>query len=320
MHIDRGLLGWGVFLVVLGAVPLAVAQGWLPADIRWWELWPMILVGIGLAIILRRTSWAGFGGIVVAATFGAMIGGALSGDGFPAFGVGCLGGSSGTSFTTQSGSLGSGPATVTLEMGCGDITVGVASGTAWRIEGTSDGGRAPSIDATETSLVARVPSTNAFFGARSDWNVTLPTETRLSVDVSQNAGSAELTLGGTDLERLSFTVNAGDGRIDLTDTSPSGLSGTVNGGSAKITLPSASLTGSLTVNAGSIALCAAPGTALRLQANDTITGSYDYGQHGLVKDGDTWTSPDWDTAETRITLTTTANAGSFTLDPGEGCK
>jgi hypothetical protein len=319
MRIDRGLLGWGVFLVVLGAVPLAVAQGWLPSDIRWWELWPLIIVGIGLAILLRRTSWSGLGGIVVAATFGAMLGGALAG-GLPVVGVGCLGGSSGTAFAPQSGSFAAGPASIDLDMGCGNVTVGTTSGTGWRIEGTSDGGRAPSVDATSSSLNARVASTNDIFGDRSDWTVTLPTGARLALQVTESAGSAEVRLGGADLERVGFTVNAGDGTFDLTGTSPSTLSGTVNGGSARIALPAASLTGTLTVNAGSIALCPAAGTALRLTAHDTITGSYDYGDHGLVRSGDTWTSPGWDTAETRIDLTTTANAGSFSLDPEEGCK
>lgn len=320
MRIDRGLLGWGVFLVVLGAVPLAVAQGWLPSDIRWWELWPLILVGIGAGILLRRSSFAPLGGLIVAATFGAMLGGALAGGSFPIFGGGCLGGSTGTPFTAQSGSLSGSSATVRLDMGCGDMTVTTASGSGWRIQGTSDGGRVPVIDASAASLTVRVPSEGNVFGARSTWNVALPTSPRVALTAAANAGSAHLGLTGANLESLDLSVNAGDGRVDLTGTTLTSILARVNAGSAKIQLPAASLTGEMTVNAGSIAICAPEGVALRLQANDNITASYDYEGHGLVRAGNTWTSPGWATATTRIDLTTTANAGSFALDPQEGCQ
>lgn len=320
MRVDRGMLGWGIFLVIAGAIPLAVAQGWLPSDIRWWELWPLILVGIGLAILLRRTSFAPIGGLLIAATFGAIVGGALAGGGFPVFSGGCLGGSNGTAFAPQTGTLTGGASSVRLDMACGDVTVASAAGSDWRIEGTSDGGRPPAIDRSGSSLTARVASNENVFGARSTWDVTLPTGPKVDLSVSQNAGSARLGLTGMDLGQLEATVNAGDGRIDLTGTTPARLTATVNAGSAKIQLPAASMSGDLTVNAGSISLCAAPGTALRLQTNDNITGGYDYGGHGLVQSGNTWTTPGWDTATVRIDLTTSANAGSFTLDPQEGCQ
>ncbi len=75
MRIDFRLIGWGVFLVLVGVVPLAVSQGWIPDDLRWWELWPLILVGAGVGLLLRRTSFAPLGGLIVAAWFvGAGIG------------------------------------------------------------------------------------------------------------------------------------------------------------------------------------------------------------------------------------------------------
>ena len=50
-----------------------------------------------------------------------------------------------------------------------------------------------------------------------------------------------------------------------------------------------------------------------------IIASYDYAGHGLVQDGSTWTTPGFDSAAVRIELETEANAGSFTLDPEDGC-
>ena len=54
MHVRRGFLGWGVFLILAGAVPLAVRAGYLDDDQvgRLWTLWPLILIGIGVGLIL----------------------------------------------------------------------------------------------------------------------------------------------------------------------------------------------------------------------------------------------------------------------------
>jgi hypothetical protein len=38
-----------------------------------------------------------------------------------------------------------------------------------------------------------------------------------------------------------------------------------------------------------------------------------------LQDGSTWTTPGFDEASQKIELTTDANAGSFVLDPEDGC-
>ena len=50
MHIRRGALDWGVFLILAGAVSLAVRGRYLTADQvgRLWTLWPLIVVGVSL--------------------------------------------------------------------------------------------------------------------------------------------------------------------------------------------------------------------------------------------------------------------------------
>ena len=94
----------------------------------------------------------------------------------------------------------------------------------------------------------------------------------------------------------------------------------MNAGSLGLTLPATSTHGSVTANAGSVDLCVPAGVAVRLQTNDSVISSFDYDGQGLVQDGDTWTSPDFDTAAQRIDLVTEGNAGSFTLNPEEGCR
>ena len=81
MRVNRSLLNWGVFLIALGGVPLAVQQGWADTSIAGdlWRLWPLILVGIGLGLIMRWTPLAWFGGAIVAGTFGLIFGALIAG-------------------------------------------------------------------------------------------------------------------------------------------------------------------------------------------------------------------------------------------------
>src|SRR4029079_17884090 len=55
MHLDRRLLGWGIFFVLLGAIPLAVRAGLLDRALvgQWPLLWPVLLIGWGLGLLLR---------------------------------------------------------------------------------------------------------------------------------------------------------------------------------------------------------------------------------------------------------------------------
>jgi len=124
MRIHRGLLGWGVFLIVLGAVPLLVRGGYLDEATvrRAWQLWPLVLIGIGLGLMLQRTRLAAVGGLVVAITFG-LLGGSLlvtgPGGGFTTCGFG-TGSGSGTAFETRSGTFGP-AASVGLDLDCGEV-------------------------------------------------------------------------------------------------------------------------------------------------------------------------------------------------------
>lgn len=76
MRIDRDLFGWGVFFAVAGSLALAIQEG-LVADRAWWSFWPLILVGVGVGLIMRRTALEPLGGVPVGATFGLMVGGSL---------------------------------------------------------------------------------------------------------------------------------------------------------------------------------------------------------------------------------------------------
>jgi hypothetical protein len=326
MRVRRGYLGWGVFLILAGAVPLLVRSGYLTDDQigRLWNLWPLILVGIGVGLVLGRTRFDFVGGLIVAATFGLMVGGLLS-TGIDTISSGACGSDSGTvAFPARDGSLSTDEGSVDVRLDCGDVTVAVAAGNAWRIEGRDADGTGPDIESGERSLKIHSQDNDGgriwVLDKGATWRITLPDAPRLALDLQLNAGSATVALGGAALGTLDLELNAGSATVDLTSVRQiKDIRFGLNAGSLGLTLPNLSMTGSIEANAGSAKLCAPPGAALKLQTSDSIIASYDYAGHGLVQNGSTWTTPGFDTAAVRIELRTVANAGSFTLDPEGGC-
>ena len=326
MHIRRGYLSWGVFLILAGAVPLAVRSGYLTEDQigRLWTLWPLILVGVGVGLILSRTRFDFIGGIIVAATLGLMAGGVLS-SGIGTLSTGACGQEAGTTaFPSRDGTFPSSGGSIDIEADCANVTIAVAPGNGWRVEGQGADGVGPQIDATEATLRVqpRDDEGQPFWalGKRDTWQVTVPGAVRADIDLQLNAGQATIDLSGALVGTLGLRLNAGAATIDLESAEAvQGLDIQLNAGSVGLTLPHVSTTGTIHANAGAVRLCAPPGVALKLHTGESIVASYDYDDHGLVQEGSTWTTPGFDTAAQRIELRTEANAGSFVLDPEDGC-
>jgi hypothetical protein len=324
VRIDPRTFGWGVFFVVLGSVPLAVRAGLVTSETAGmaWRLWPLILVGAGVGLLLHERRAAAVGGLVVSVTFGLIGGGLISGSGFDIGAIACGDAHAGGPREARDGTLGAN-ASVSLDQRCGDVNVRMLDGTGWTL--AADGGDlAPDITVSSSEVRIRSSQRHVIvfpgFGPRESWDVGLPRGSTIDLDTTLNAGTGHLDLRGGHFGVVGTTVNAGDMRIDLGGATASSLSLTLNAGSTRIVLPASSVTGSVTVNAGSIELCAAPGVGLRFTTNPNITASYDFGSAGLVQSGSTWTSPDYATAAVRIDLSTTANAGSVALNPKDGCR
>ena len=325
MHIHRGFLGWGVFLILAGSIPLAVRAGYLSGDQLWnvGNLWPLILVGIGVGLILARTRYGFLGGLIVAGTFGVIVGGLLAGT-VAGIGVNCGSGRGTTAFEPRQGPFTGAFASVDIDLSCGDLNVAVAPGNTWRIEGSDRDGTGPNQDADNDLL--RLSTRNAdrgLFGALGDgqtWRVTLPDGPTLDTQLTLNAGSSTVNLAGASLGRFETTLNAGSTTVDLGSVRQiGGLDVQVNAGSIGITLPNLSMTGSIQVNAGSIKLCTAPGAGIRITTEESIISSYDFAGAGLVKDGSTWQTPGYAGAAVKIDLDAQANAGSVSLNSAGGC-
>lgn len=332
MRVNRGLLGWGVFFITLGTIPLAVRYGFLDAAIarRSIELWPLILVGIGLGLALQRTRAAAVGGVVVALTFGLIGGGLVAGGFGPSGSFALCGFGGGTDGGTAKGpppAMGTfGPqAIVDLSADCGSLAVDTAPGSAWTVISTRADGRWPAITASDARLQVRVPVRRGFDvpATTASWDVTLPRDPALRLDLAVNAGSLAARLGGLQhLSALDVSVNAGDAHVDLAGAlDTASVSASVNFGSLAISLPTpgGTLTGTLSTNAGSLEICVPAGVALRFRAGDHALGSDNFGDRGLTEAGGTWTTGGFDAATSRIDLAVSANLGSITLNPEDGC-
>src|SRR5215510_4285993 len=177
MHVRRGLLFGGLFFITVGGINLLVRNGVIDtANLdEAWKLWPLILVGFGIALLLGRSRLALVGTLIAAVTVGAIVGGAIAtgGDWIGSF-ASCGGGpQAGDQTTSEAGGF-SGPSTIDLSIRCGQLSVATDPGQGWSF-GASYRGPAPEVDGTANLLQVRVPEGG---GVRfQDWVVTAGTQT-----------------------------------------------------------------------------------------------------------------------------------------------
>ena len=329
MRVNRGLLGWGVFFIVLGAVPLAVRGGLVNvATVALaWELWPLLLIGAGLSLVLRRTRAAAVGNLLVGLTFGLIGGGLLVGGlgSVPASVCG-TGGSAGPATSGGAppfvGALGAG-ASVEVTVNCGSLTVATQPGSQWSVARGPD--PQPQILAADSGQLRVAFGRDRRIGIGTSgtrWQMGLPADPALDVTLAVNAGSAQVALGSAHVSALTASVNAGDATIDLGGAvGTTSVTGSVNAGSMKVALPTpqGTLGGSFSANVGSVGVCSPAGVPLRIRVGAQPLGSNNFAQRGMTQAGDTWTRGAWDGAASRIDLTVSANLGSIALDPEDGC-
>ncbi len=328
MAIDRRFLNWGIFFVALGGVPLLVQQGVVSHAMaaEAWKLWPLIIVGIGIGILLRRTPAAFAGGLMVAVTFGLVFGGLLA-SGPDLRGISGCGDPNGNAATVTSQGTGTFPGTGTarIEMDCGVLDIATQPGNTWTFQGLDPQGGTPILTQGRASFDLAAPArSEAFWNAGGTynrrWRVILPSDPSIDLTVGVNAGSGQLVLANAHLSRLDGRFNAADVHVNLLTAALSDLRVSVNAGAAHLVLPAtSSVSGTLRVNAGSLDLCVPPSSGIRLRVSGTFA-STDFASAGLVRAGDTWTSPNFSSAPNRIDLQLDANLASIDLNPTGGCQ
>ena len=317
MRVNSGLIFWGVALITAGAVALAIQAGAVDgAQAReLWRFWPVALIVIGLAVIAARTPLA----LVATIAAGLVVGG-LGGtlvSGFPeGISLGCEGDPEET--LTEEGTF-PGSAEVALDLDCGRVDVSTAAGSGWMLEARHASDAAPDVEVEDGAL--RVESEGAavfgFAEARQAWNLTLPTEPTIEMEIDANAATSTLDLADATFSRLAIDANAGELTMALAGASVSQLEVDANAGSMTIELDDGTeLSGTISMNAGSLELCAPEGVGLAITIADAnVTFSHNLDELGLTSDGDTWRSGD----DPTVTLDVEGNAASFTLNPEGGC-
>ena len=318
MRVDRSRFNWGVLLVVLGGVAIAYGRNLVSSSVIGdaWRLWPLILVGIGLKVVLSRTPASFVGGLTVAITVG-LIAGSLFAVG-PT--VGCGNGSV-ERLPGQSGTFG-GASTVDLHIQCGRADVNTSSDGRWHVEATADSGHGPSVTSGPNSLLVET-------APDSGWNwdtknggvqVSIPAGVPIALSVSQELGDSRYSLGSATLSSARFNLNLGAARIDLSGARVDSLSVSTNLGSAYVTLDGSSdMSGELKTNLGSLDVCVPVGLGLRLTTSDNLS-STDWHGLNMVRSGSYWQTANFDTAAHKSTLTVNTSLGSLKLHTAGDCR
>jgi len=318
MAIRRRPLYWGIFFVTAGAVMLLAQGNALDRDAvaAALALWPVAIIVIGVALLLRGTRLGLPGGMVAAAMPGLLLGGVVVAG--PSMSIDCGTATVGNAQARQG--VFTGPATVRLNLACGDLTVTAVPGDAWHLE-TRDGTAAPTVNATGDRLsVESASQRHSFNFAHSGdaWLVSLPTAHRLDLDAEVSAGKGRFDLAGAQLGIVDLAVNAAEARVDLTGATVGRVSLDVNAGAGWLQLPATGdLSGDLAVNAGKLSVCAPEGLGLRVRG-DASLGSIDH--RGLIRNGGAWESPGYAFAQNHADLVVSANLGAIDINPEGGCK
>jgi hypothetical protein len=324
MHIDRRLLGWGLFFILVGGIPLVVRANVLDRELvgQWPLLWPLLLIAWGVGLLLRRTPVEWIGGAAAATTFGIMGGGLLAtGVGGLPIATGCASNGSAVAFASRTGDLAA-AAQVNLEFNCGALAVDAVEGAAWSLTGSDRDGSGPQVTSS-ASLVSIEPDDSGGFPrtGRSAWDLSIPRSPLITLGLTLNASDGTVDLSGASITSTTMTLNAGKLTFDLGSTETAGdVNATVNAGSAAITLPAGARDVNLSLNAGSLSVCLPARAPVRVSWAGTL-GSNNFAAMGLIRvDDTTWTTQGFDNLQPHTELHVSANAGSFELRLGGTCR
>jgi len=276
---NLGLLGWGVWA--------ALAQ-----------LWPLLLVALGLELMLRRRMPVA--GLVIPLAFVALAGLALWWSGAWRGGIGL------EAVAIQQPLAGAERADVTLAVGVGELRLAAMQEPEGLIAGTvrATPGMQPAASASVRDGVAvyrleqRGGATAWSWSARGPdarWDLRLSREVPLRLTLDTGAGTTVADLSG--LQIAALEVNSGVGTIDLTLPQAGALNGTVNGGIGQttVTIPRG-VAARLTIHHG-LGDVRAPG--------------------GYIHRGEVYESPDYARAAQRVDLVINGGLGEIAIREGQ---
>jgi len=213
---------WPAVLILAGVIALLVNTNVIPADRLYLlvDLWPVILIVIGLEIIVRRTTQGGTAElagalIVVLAIAGAATYVALS--------------PNPSSIQTHDWSASAGKiAKASVEIDAGDATVTMSGnsdlgGDLYRAHIEYSGGSHPQVELDRSSGALTISQSNKFFLQSQKFAVTLQLDTEVSWSIQINSGSTTDTLNLSSLHIRSLNLNTGSSHDEITLGPPLGI-------------------------------------------------------------------------------------------------
>jgi hypothetical protein len=317
MRPRQGFLFWGLLLIPLGAIPLLDRAGVIDVTglLDTWRLWPLLLIGIGLVILIGRTRAAVVGTVAVALTLGALGGVALASPGDWIGTITHCGPGGQTQQLARQGAF-TNPGSVVLDLHCGSLDLTAGEGSQWSVDATYRDDP-PTIEASADRLTVRSASNGV--NQHDDWTIGLAASQLRDVSLTANATTADLDFGSASLEHFRIDLNAGETRITAGSGGTSGLDVTLNAGRLRLETGSAPMSGSLTVNAGAVDLCVPDDVGLRFDVKEQITFGTNLASEGLTHTGSIWTRDAAAGAPT-IDLSIEGNAAGLTLKGKGACK
>jgi hypothetical protein len=242
---------WPAVLILVGIVALLINTGRLSADrlYQLFDLWPLILIVLGLELIARRTMRGAAGDvaailIVVVAVVGAA-----------AYVVVAPNPATSRSLDTSSAIAGVDQASLEIDAGSANITVSgskAVESDLYRAHIEYFGSK-PGVSFDHSTGLVRISQSSGnfpFFQSRR-FVVNIKLNQHVPWSITENSGASTSTLNLAGVQVGSINVNTGASRTELTLGEPSGIVPvTINGGSLNVHLHRPQGTGASVAIAG----------------------------------------------------------------------
>lgn len=251
-------LFWPAILILIGVIALLVNAGAISSDrlYRLADLWPVILVVIGLELISRRALQGAAGDLAAVLIVLVAAGGAIA---YVAVGPSIPGGSQTLDASDAVGNLDQ--ATLHVDVGAATMTVtgsGALGADLYRAHIEYSGSKPDiSLDRSTGDLQLSQNNPFGFFGS-GRFVLDLQLNSAVSWNFSVNTGAASDTFNLSTLKVGSFELNTGASREDITLGTPTGaVPISVSGGALTVHLHRPSGTeASVQVSGGAVSLVA----------------------------------------------------------------
>ena len=231
----RGLF-WPAILILVGVAALLANTGVISSD-RFgllFDLWPLVLVVIGLEIIVRRRLPFASGDIAAVLIVLIAVGGALV--------YVALAPSPSTTGSLSSTAPGGGLDHASLEIDVGAATINVQGGAPDGVlyQANIDyAGPKPQVSLDPSSGKLHIAQSSSFFGSFrfSHFNLRLVIDSHLPWTIVTNSGASTNTYDLSGVPVGSIELNTGASREDITLGAPSGVVPiSINGGALTVNL------------------------------------------------------------------------------------